>query len=165
MSFDPAMQDRTIVEHQLGRPLRAKWRVAKRCHLGIPMVVENYPLLDDGTPFPTRFWLTCPVLVKRLSRLEATGSSARISEGLAERPALRERLAAAMRRYIDGRDKMAKIEDSGAPPGGGPDKIKCLHAHTAHELAEPGNPVGSIALERTGWPDCRVLCVGVGEST
>jgi uncharacterized protein len=127
------------------------------------MVVENYPVLDDGTPFPTRFWLTCPLLVKRVSRLEAGGALKKISKDLSERPDLRDRLAAAIDRYIAGRDEMAEIEDSGAPPGGGPDKVKCLHAHTAHELAEPGNPVGALMMERVGWPDCRVPCVDVEE--
>jgi uncharacterized protein len=161
MSFDPALKDMTIVEQQLGRPLRARWRVAKRCHLGVPMVVENHPVLDDGTPFPTRFWLTCPILLKRVSRLEAAGALARTTDDLERGPELRARLAAAIDRYLTGRNEMARIEDSGAPPGGGPDKVKCLHAHAAHELTGGGNPVGALTLERTGWPDCRVPCVTV----
>jgi uncharacterized protein len=163
MGFDPSPEDKAIVTAQLGRPLRADWRVARRCHLGVPMVVENHPVLDDGAPFPTRFWLTCPILVKRVSRLEAAGVLTQISSELTNRPDLRARLAAAIDRYIAGRNEMAEIDDSGTPPGGGPDKVKCLHAHTAHELAEPGNPIGALALERTGWPDCVLPCVEVGE--
>jgi hypothetical protein len=32
-----------------------------RCHLGLPVVIQVPPRLDDGTPFPTLYWLTCPL--------------------------------------------------------------------------------------------------------
>jgi hypothetical protein len=163
MNAETDQKDRAMVEAQMGRPLRARWSVAKRCHLDVPMVVENHPVLEDGTPFPTRFWLTCPILVKRASQLEAGGMLTQATSLLGGRSDVRERLVVAMERYKEGRDRMARIEESGAPPGGGPDKVKCLHAHTAHELAEPGNPVGALTLERTGWPDCRLPCVRVDE--
>lgn len=162
MPFDPDPEDRIIVEAQLGRPMKARWRVASRCHLGVPTVVENHPLTEDGRPFPTRLWLTCPILVKRVSQLEAGGALTEISDELEARPDLRERLAAAIDRYKARRDELAPIEDSGAPPGGGPDRVKCLHAHVAHEVAEHANPVGARGLETTGWPDCRVPCYSMG---
>ena len=31
--------------------------VVHRNHLGDPVVIENAPFLDDGTPMPTRYWL------------------------------------------------------------------------------------------------------------
>jgi hypothetical protein len=45
----------------------------------------------------------------------------------------------------------------GAHPGGA-GRVKCLHAHLAHELADAPNPVGAATLARTGWPDCRLPC-------
>lgn len=122
------------------------------------MVIENHPVLDDGAPFPTLFWLTCPLLIKRASRLEATGCMARLNQRLGEEQHLRARLGRAIARYRDRRDALEVVEDSGAPPGGGPERLKCLHAHLAHELADPPNPAGALALARAGWPDCREPC-------
>jgi len=149
--------DRAVVETQLGRPLRGIWRVARRCHLGVPMVVETYPRLEDGSPFPTLFWLTCPLLVKRASHLEAEGFMNALTGRLANDEELAGRVESAIGRYIRRRDRLEAIE--GPQPGGGADRIKCLHAHLAHELADGPNPVGAATLVNTGWPDCRVPCV------
>jgi hypothetical protein len=158
----PHDRDRAVTEAQLGRPLRGHWTVARRCHLGMPMVVENHPRLEDGSPFPTLFWLTCPLLLKRASMLESTGAMAELNEVLGRDPFLRARVADAARRYRARRDAHEVIEDD-ALPGGGPERIKCLHAHLAHELADPPNPVGSKTLSESGWPDCRTSCVRVVE--
>ena len=40
---------------------------------GAPVVIRNAPLLDDGTPMPTRYWLVDPELVTRVSRIESAG--------------------------------------------------------------------------------------------
>ncbi|HYZ47127.1 MAG TPA: DUF501 domain-containing protein [Actinomycetota bacterium] len=158
MELTHTAQDRAIVVAQLGREPRGSWGVAARCHLGLPMVIENSPLAE-GEPFPTLFWLTCPLLVKRASRLEGGGHMARVNDRLQRRGELHGRLAGALRRYIRRRDAHEVIEDAGAPPGGGPDKVKCLHAHLAHELADPPNPVGAETLALCGYPDCRTPCV------
>lgn len=127
------------------------------------MVIESHPRLDDGSPFPTTFWLTCPLLIKRVSRLEAEGWMATVNERLGS-GALRAGLERAIARYRARRDSHEVIEERGAPPGGGPGKVKCVHAHAAHELADPPNPVGALALALTGWPDCRVPCVEASET-
>jgi uncharacterized protein len=152
--------DRRTVQAQLGRPLRGHWAVVRRCHLGIPMVIETHPRLEDGSPFPTLLWLTCPVLTSRASRLEGEGYMALLNDKLAGDTDGRGRMAEAIGRYRARRDARAPIEDSGSPPGGGPGRIKCLHAHLAHELASPPNPAGASALATAGWPDCRASCVG-----
>ena len=36
-------------------------------------MIRNAPLLDDGTPMPTRYWLVGPAEVVAVSRLEAAG--------------------------------------------------------------------------------------------
>ena len=127
------------------------------------MVIESHPLLDDGTPFPTLFWLTCPILQKRVSQLEAEGAMGEMNRRLARDTRLRARLAAALDRYLRRRDERAHIEDGGGPPGGGPDRVKCLHAHVAQELADPPNPIGALTLAETGFPDCRRECVPLRE--
>ncbi|MGI8408221.1 MAG: DUF501 domain-containing protein [Actinomycetota bacterium] len=156
-----SLEDEAIVSAQLQRTLRGKWAVAKRCHLGVPMAIENHPVLDDGAPFPTLFWLTCPVLLKRVSQLEAGGGMAQLNERLANDPGLKARLTSSVEALRARRDTHAVIEGSGAPPGGGADKVKCLHAHTAQELALPGDPAGALALAATGWPDCQEPCFSV----
>lgn len=128
------------------------------------MVIENHPVLPNGAPFPTLYWLSCPVLLKRVSHLEADGEMAALNERLSGAPGLRERLVSAVGQLRARRDTHAIIEESGAPPGGGPDKVKCLHAHVAQELAMPGDPVGALALAATGWPDCREACVSVASA-
>jgi hypothetical protein len=122
------------------------------------MVIESHPRLDDGSPFPTLFWLTCPLLTKRASRLESDGEMAVINDGLGRDSGLRDRVAGALTRYRARRDDHERL-DAVVPPGGGPDRIKCLHAHLAHQLADPPNPIGAITLARAGWPDCVAPCV------
>lgn len=147
--------DRALVEAQVGRPLRGTWRVARRCHLGVPMVVETHPRLEDGSPFPTLFWLTCPLLVKRASHLEADGFMHELTQRLATDKAFGNRVQDAAERYVNRRNELAPT--GGAHPGGA-DRVKCLHSHLAHELADAPNPVGAATLARTGWPDCRLPC-------
>ena len=156
---ETSVTDRALVEEQLGRPLRGTWRVARRCHLGVPMVVETHPRLENGTPFPTLFWLTCPLLVKRASHLEAEGFMSVLTQRLTADGAFAARQRSAVDRYVSRRNELAPTE--GAQPGGGEDRVKCLHAHLAHELADAPNPVGAATLALTGWPDCRLPCVGL----
>lgn len=139
--------------------MRGHWGVARRCHLGLPMVIESHPVLDDGSPFPTSFWLTCPLLVQRASKLESEGRMDELNQTLSASGPLRARLEDAIARYRKRRNARAPVDDGGAPVGGGPDRVKCLHAHLAHELADPPNPVGSLTLAQVGWPDCRLPCV------
>src|SRR5687767_12262998 len=57
----------------LGRPLRGTSAVAVRCGWGLPAVLRVSPQLDDGSPFPTLFWLTCPLASSAVARLEGQG--------------------------------------------------------------------------------------------
>jgi uncharacterized protein len=128
------------------------------------MAIESYPRMPDGAPFPTLFWLTCPVLAKRVSRLEGEGWMAELNERLAMDVRLQARLAEALKRYRARRDAHEPVEGGGGPPGGGPDRVKCLHAHVAHELADPPNAAGGLSLSVTGSPDCIEPCYRVAPS-
>ena len=70
--IDPA--DRDVVERQLGRTPRALSGVAHRCPCGQPDVVETAPRLEDGTPFPTLYYLTCPRASAAASRSAPSSS-------------------------------------------------------------------------------------------
>lgn len=150
-------EDEAIVTEQLGRSPRGRWRVARRCHLGVPMIIETHPRLEDGSPFPTLYWLTCPVLVKRVSRLESGGYMSELNAILAEDPALAARQRAAIEDLLRRRDRLEVI-DAG-PPGGPAEHVMCLHARVANELAGLADPIGARVLSRTGWPDCVDACV------
>jgi uncharacterized protein len=72
---------------------------------------------------------------------------------------LRARLEHAIERYVIRRDGHEVLTNAGVPPGGGPERVKCLHAHVAHELADGPNPVGAATMAEVGWPDCIAPCV------
>ena len=65
--------DSRIVQQQIGRKLRSDSEVSCRCHLDIPVVIKVPPKLNDGTPFPTTYWLTCPMYNKTSGSLESQG--------------------------------------------------------------------------------------------
>jgi hypothetical protein len=146
--------DRAAVEAQLGRPPRGLRAVAHRCTCGLPDVVETEPVLDDGTPFPTLYYLTCPRAASRVGRLEAEGLMAEMTARLATDEDLAARYAAAHDDYLARRDAIRPLP-GGAPggvsAGGMPARVKCLHVLVAHELAVPGtNPFGREALDALG---------------
>src|SRR5690606_33164257 len=79
-----ADEDVGAAEAQLGRPLRGVRGVAHRCALGLPVVLEVDPVLDDGAPFPTLYWLSCPLAHRRVARLEAAGGVRAMDQRAAE---------------------------------------------------------------------------------
>jgi hypothetical protein len=156
MTLDP--RDREVVQAQLGRPPRGARAVAHRCPCGLPDVVETNPRLPDGSPFPTLYYLTCPRAVSAVSALESAGLMRQMSARLAEDPDLAARYRAAHERYLRRREEIAVVpEIAGVSAGGMPTRVKCLHVHLAHALAEgPGhNPFGDEVRERIGawWSD------------
>jgi uncharacterized protein len=158
------MDDRTVVERQLGRPPRAFHRVVVRCPFGLPAITEQAPYDASGEPFPTTYYVTCPWLVAQISRLEAAGGVERWSERVAADPSLsasldratetqrhvRRRLAAGQ----TGRDDGASLE-LGIGGARTPDRLKCLHAHAAFALANPGYELGEQIVEEIDplWPE------------
>jgi uncharacterized protein len=144
--------DRTLVERQLGRPPRAFRRVVVRCPFGRPAVTEQAPHDDGGEPFPTTYWLTCPHLVAQVSRLEAVGGVGRWTRAAAEDRELR----ASLERANDEQRRLRPELDlgiGGARAGAG--SLKCLHAHVAFALAQPGYELGERILAELElvWPE------------
>lgn len=143
--------DRAIVERQLGRAPRAFRRVVVRCPFGRPAVTEQDARDDSGEPFPTTFWLTCPHLVAAVSRLEAAGGVERWTRAAATDPELGESLEGAHSRQRALRPEL-DLGIGGAQPGAG--SLKCLHAHVAFALAQPGYELGEriVAELEPLWP-------------
>jgi hypothetical protein len=150
----PSEADLRIAARQLGRPARGVVGVAARCTCGAPVVLATAPRLEDGSPFPTLYYLSHPAAVAAVSRLEATGVMAELSALLVATPALRTAFRHAHLEYLADRESIARVpEIEGISAGGMPDRVKCLHALVAHALAAgPGtNPIGDLALARASW--------------
>jgi hypothetical protein len=160
VSYDGGLddRDRDAVAAQLGRPPRAMRAVAHRCPCGLPDVVETSPRLDDGTPFPTLYYLTCPRACSAVGRLEASGVMRAMTDRLATDEALAAQYRAAHQDYLARREAIASVpEIAGTSAGGMPGRAKCLHVLAAHALAAgPGvNPLGdeTLAMLPTWWQD------------
>jgi uncharacterized protein len=144
-------EDRAVVERQLGRTPRALVAVAHRCPCGQPDVVETSPRLEDGTPFPTVYYLTCPRATAAASRLESAGRMREWQDDLATDPELAAGYQAAHEEYLAYRDAR-DVLPTRMSAGGMPDRVKCLHALAGHALAAgPGvNPIGDRAVAEMG---------------
>ncbi len=161
MDADP---DRAVVALQIGREPRAFHRVAVRCPFGRPAVTEQSPYGPDGEPFPTTYYVTCRHLVAAISRLEAAGGVERWTRAAAEDPLLAaSRVRAddeqrAIRRRLaggdTGPDEGASLE-LGVGGAGRSGSLKCLHAHAAFALANPGYELGERIVAELDplWPD------------
>jgi uncharacterized protein len=145
--------DKEVVERQLGRPPRAFRRVALRCPWGRPAVTEQFAFDENGEPFPTTYYVTCPYLVAALSRLEAAGGVERWTRAVQDDPELASSLAAA-----NDEQRALRPELPGGIGGAmRTGSLKCLHAHAAFALARPSYELGDRILADLGelWPDDR----------
>lgn len=152
-------QDRAAVAEQLGRAPRGMRAIAARCPSGHPSVVQTNPRLEDGTPFPTLYYLTCSKLNALVSTLESEGLMRDMTERLAEDEELAAAYLRAHESYLAERDAIESLGTK-VTAGGMPERVKCLHVHVAHSLAvgRGVNPFGDEALDRLTetWPsgDC-----------
>jgi uncharacterized protein len=146
-----AEADVEAVTAQLGRKPRAVRGVAYRCPCGLPAVLKTSPRLEDGTPFPTLYYLTCSRLNSRLGGLEADGRMREMTERLADGPELADAYRRAHEAYLAERDAIEPL-GTDVSAGGMPVRVKCLHVCAAHALAAgPGvNPFGDEALAEVG---------------
>ncbi len=139
--------DAARVAELLGRSPRGRVDVVVRGAGGDPVVIRNDPVLPDGTPMPTRYWLVGAAEVAAVSRLEAIGG---VRQAEAAVPAAE--VADAHRRYAAERDAALPPGSDGPRPAGGVGGtrtgVKCLHAHYAWFLAGGDDPVGRWVAER-----------------
>jgi hypothetical protein len=144
-----AATDHDAVERLLGRRPQGAYDVVVRHADGSPLVIRNAPLLDDGTPMPTRYWLVGEPERTQVSRLESEGGV----DG-AEAAVDPAALADAHARYAQERDGALPPGHAGPRPSGGVGGtrvgVKCLHAHYAWFLAGGDDPVGRWVADRLG---------------
>lgn len=150
--------DTAAVTWQLGRVPRGVVGVAHRCVCGDPDVVTTAPRLPDSTPFPTVYYLTCPVAAAAIGTLESSGLMREMEARLDADPDLATRYRAAHRAYLVDREAIESVPElDGISAGGMPSRVKCLHVLTAHALAVGAgvNPLGDEALALLPeWSSC-----------
>ncbi|MDR2453183.1 MAG: DUF501 domain-containing protein [Bifidobacteriaceae bacterium] len=162
-------RDLEIIAAGLGRPARGVVAVAARCACGAPLVTMTAPRLEDGTPFPTLYYLTHAGANSAIGRLESSGAMARMSEALAADPSLAAAHRAAHHAYLAVRRQLARVQEiEGVSAGGMPDRVKCLHALAAHALAAgPGvNVLGDQTLAAVAgeWRPDRCACCAASQA-
>jgi len=155
-----------VIKHQLGRKPKGTFRVVKLCRHGFPQMIENPPLVD-GKPMPTLFWLTCPFLVKEVSRLEEAGYIEYFEERIKKNARFRGRYLKAhafermLRKAKLPADLPPKVKFKLISTGVGgienPLGVKCLHLHLASFLGGVPNPIGEEVLKKLlrGVENCK----------
>ena len=143
----PSEKDLVAVTHLIGRVPQGEFRVVVRDHHGEPVVLKNAPLLNDGTPMPTLYWLVGSTEVHAVSTLEAEGVIDHVEDliGLPEIALIHER-------YAKERDALIPSTHTGPRPsagvGGTRQGVKCLHAHFAYWLAGAEDAVGQWVADQ-----------------
>lgn len=155
-------RDLKIVQAQLGRRITNVMAVLRYCSFGFPILVLSYPI-RNGQPFPTIHYLTCPHLVKEVSRLEEKGWISRFENRIANDETFRSAYMLAHEAVRTKRMEMLTPGDyrwkevlSQTGTGGINElsKVKCLHLHVADYLAGIPNPVGKEVFEMIEAKEC-----------
>jgi len=163
-------RDQEAIAAQLGRPPRGIHGIGHRCPCGNPDVVTTEPRLEDGTPFPTTFYLTCPRAASLIGTLEASGLMREMTDRLAEDEELAAGYQRAHEAYLAARSGIAEVpEIAGVSAGGMPARVKCLHVLAGQAFAQGRgvNPLGDEVLDALGEWWAAGPCVpvaGPGES-
>lgn len=144
---EPDSDDITAVAALLGREPKGRFTVVVRhVHDRSPVVIRNHPLLDDGRPMPTRYWLLGEPERTMVSRIESRGGVHRVEDEIGL-----DVIAAAHDRYAADRDAAMPEDWDGPRPaagvGGTRVGVKCLHAHYGWWLAGGDDPVGRWVAE------------------
>ncbi|WP_110206686.1 DUF501 domain-containing protein [Nocardioides daejeonensis] len=158
--------DEAAIEAQLGRAPRGIAGVGHRCPCGNPDVVTTRPRLENGTPFPTTFYLTCPKAASRIGTLEASGLMKEMQARLADDQELAAAYRGAHEAYLAAREAIGQVpEIEGISAGGMPDRVKCLHVLAGQSLAQGRgvNPLGDEVLDLLGEWWASGSCVSVDD--
>lgn len=143
----------------LGRQPMGPFEVVVRDDDGAPTVLKNFPVLADGRPMPTLYWLCGERESMLVGRLESMKGVRRAEADIGLAP-----ITEAHERYRAERD--ALLAESGVTPlhlptggvGGTRQGVKCLHAHYGWWLAGGDDPVGQwvadhlAEVDHPNWP-------------
>jgi len=151
--------DIALVTELLGRVPMGPFEVVVRDDDGSPVVLKNFPVLANGRPMPTLYWLCGHRESMLVGRLESMKGVRR-----AEADVGLPRIAEAHERYRAERD--AVLDESGVTTphrptggvGGTRQGAKCLHAHYGWWLAGGDDPLGQWVADHLhevdypNWP-------------
>lgn len=167
MEFNSDKVLKKIVNKQLGTKATNFYKVAYFCIYDFPVVIESLPI-KEGKPFPTIHYLTCPFLIKEISRLEEKGYIKYFEEKIKNEEKFKLKVFKAHQDIVVKRDKLfdkvreikkfeqwrKKLLNVGT--GGIKDwtKVKCLHLHVADYLSGIDNPIGEEVLNLIGDINC-----------
>ncbi len=159
-------KDLEFITFQLGKAVNNVYRVSKYCSYGVPVVVRSFPI-KDGKPFPTLHYLTCPHLVKEVSKLEEKGLIKDFEKKLLSDEQFYFSMVEAHKKVIEIRLSLLETNKTKIPErwvevlrnvgtGGIRDfkTVKCLHLHLADYLAGIENPVGKEVYELIKEKEC-----------
>lgn len=153
------VNDTERVTQLLGRAPMGEFTVVVRRSNGEPVVVRNHPLLNDGTPMPTLYWLCDPQIRSAIGTLESEGGVNRVEAeiGIERLAEIHADYAAERNNYLEGESPLVPTGGVGGTRLG----VKCLHAHYAFWLAGGNDDVGEwthVQLQQSGivdedWPE------------
>lgn len=139
--------DEVVVEELLGRKPVGPWNVCLRDAAYVPVLLETAPILTDGTPMPTLYWLIGKQLRQEVSRVESHGGVKWADNNIDP-----VEIANSHERYKALRESKVPYGYIGRRPYGGVagtrKGVKCLHAHVAWELMGGDDPVGKWTLSQ-----------------
>lgn len=161
-------KDFAFIKEKIGRKPRGVAGVALRCICNNPIVISTKPRLNDNSPFPTTFYLVNSYIISYISRLEAIGLMKFLFLNLKNDISLARKYKKAHNHYINFRNLLGKkfninnVEEIDSISAGGmPNRIKCLHALTAHSLASGSgvNPIGDYVLSLIKYDFIKNSCL------
>lgn len=143
----PIIDEETLVEDLLGRKPVGPWFVCLRDSAYFPVLLETAPILSNGTPMPTLYWLIGKELRQEVSRVESRGGVKWADQNIDSLE-----IADSHERYRNLRESKVPQGYLGRRPYGGVagtrKGVKCLHAHVAWELMGGNDPVGKWTLSQ-----------------
>ncbi len=168
--MDRVRFEKEIIELQLKRKIDNSFSIIKKCNWGYPQVIRS-SLLKNNKPFPTVFWLTCPLLSKNVSTMEEKGMIKYFEEKLARDEKMKKKFLEAHKSTQKLRNKLLQEDtplwikkDMIIKGIGGTKKlltVKCLHLQLANYLGGIENPVGRLlweSIDVVNCPENNIIC-------
>lgn len=168
--MDRICSEKKIIELQLERKIDNNFVTIKRCIWNFPKVIRSYPL-KNNRPFPTIFWLTCPLLIKNVSRLEEKGMIKYFEKKLQQEPEMKKSFLLAhettkkLRKALLSEKAPYWIKKDLISRGIGGTKnhltVKCLHLQLANFLGGIDNPIGEEVWKSMDIVNCKennIIC-------
>lgn len=156
--------EKEIITLQLGREIENEFTLVKKCAWGYPQCIKS-SLITNDKPFPTLFWLTCPLLLREVSKLEEKGMVKTMESRLENDKDFMEAYLKAHKETQTAKEQfLASFQINewqrnaiiGRGIGGIKDlrRVKCLHLQLANFLGGINNPIGKLVWETIELQEC-----------